>query len=218
MPAAAGEHAAHWLTNAPWLLEALQQFQVLPENLDGSVGLLPDEVADDIRCKLKEWISAHADVIRSLTDKGQAMTEEEGVNAMTTDLISAREARDKEYEEFIGGMRNPNFAVSRSPDMRAMGRRIRCALDEVADDPRFAQEVINAVDMLGEASAAGFSDSVVTHTSQLLINEFNAKPEPSPCEGKSDVPSSLWEAVLAAGKDPEKELIKWLRGWSADGG
>ena len=69
--------------------------------------------------------------------------------------MSAGESRGLEDEQYVGGVRNPNFAVARSKGMQSVGARLRLLLEEVASQPAFGPELDKAADWLGNAEAEG---------------------------------------------------------------
>lgn len=52
----------------------------------------------------------------------------------------SRDVREKENSECVGGLRNPNRVVARSPQLRAVGARLRAAIEKVSlTDPSISQ-------------------------------------------------------------------------------
>ena len=76
-------------------------------------------------------------------------------------LTTAKEARDKQSNDCIGGLRNPNSAVAKSLSLRATGLKIRMVLtDLISVEENFA-EAETVSDTLGKTDCRGFSETLI---------------------------------------------------------
>lgn len=67
--------------------------------------------------------------------------------------VRGRDVREQENSECVGGLRNPNKACARSPQLRAGGVTLRALADEAI---RCAPQLLLAADHFGQDAAGGF--------------------------------------------------------------
>ena len=111
--------------------------------------------------------------------------------------------------EPIGGMRNPNSAVARSPLLRSVGSRCRAALErEAAVNAWVLEEVAGLAGRLGDKAFEGPSARLLDHLRQALRREFQVV---TPLKEHAVFHYCLWDQLLWESADPETELPKWMR-------
>ena len=111
---------------------------------------------------------------------------------------SVREKRDAENRDAWGGLRNPRFAVMRSPALRAVGKRIRAAIDKVSCDVQ--------LDCLEKDIQGGVTDEWITSIRAQLAAEFHTSWT------ADGLQAPLWKSVLESAKDPDAQVLsEWLQ-------
>ena len=134
-------------------------------------------------------------------------------------LTTAKEAREKQSNECVGGLRNPNSAVAKSHSLRATGLKIRTVLNELVSEEENFSEAKSVIDTLGKPDCHGFSETLILKARVALAERFGAAfPEPGIGVGRSMFQSNLWEAILADAKDPEVHIVDWMRHGCPTGG
>jgi hypothetical protein len=120
--------------------------------------------------------------------------------------VTEKDHREAQNFEAVGGLRNPNRAVARSPELRAVGQRIRSTLEALAVDPAVSKEMQDAVKGLGSTECLGFSVETLVATRTALLREFGSTASPA----SSGFDASLWQVLLTAAKDVDTEVSQWL--------
>lgn len=128
------------------------------------------------------------------------------VSPTETPLTRAR-VREAENQACLGGLRNPNRAVARSPGLRAVGERVRGLLQTFVEEKPHLDAVL---DQLGSAEAEGFILEDITELRRRLAEEFQiaAAEEVSNCRIYW---TECWEKLVAVARDPETMVPCWLR-------
>lgn len=148
------------LTNRPWLVKAAK--------LCSKTAKYPVGMCDQWAEAFREWAAGQETLgPKSYVQKGtytnKLLRYELGPDAKNRRVgqVSAKEEREQENEECIGGMRNPRHAVAKSSGWVSWGRSARVALDEVL---QLHPEVLCLVDRLGTE----MSDTEVTRLQKHL--------------------------------------------------
>ena len=75
------------------------------------------------------------------------------------------------------------------------------------------------VESIGKPGCKGFTEDLVLKARMALASEFgSAFPELDVGKNRSSFQSNLWEAILADAKDPETEIVDWMRHGCPTGG
>ena len=119
---------------------------------------------------------------------------------------SNKDLREMQNIDAVGGLRNPNRAVARSPALRAVGHRIRGTLEKLAANAAIAKEMQEAVRGLGSQDYTGFTVETLTATRAALLQEFGSSAVPA----VSGFDAVLWKVLLVAAEDVETEVPDWL--------
>ena len=120
-------------------------------------------------------------------------------------MPAAKAAREAENIEALGGLRNPNRAVARSPSLRAVGSRIRQILDRIGRNSEHRLAVQKVYMKLGTSEAQGFPAELFQEVRHALQTEFGSE-----ASGETIFDHKLFEALLRAAGDPDVEVPKWL--------
>ena len=126
-------------------------------------------------------------------------------------LAPQNQIREEENLHCIGGLRNPNMAVAKSPPLICTGTRIRGVLESVMRNPKYCQVVVAAVDSIGAADSSGMPETLVASVRRKLCREFKVSVDQNLGMGRSEYVSNLWQAILADAQDPETEVHRWMR-------
>ena len=121
-------------------------------------------------------------------------------------LPTAKAERERQNAEALGGLRNPNRAVAKSPKLREVERRARRILEHIGQNSGHRLAIQEVIDKLGGEESHGFPAELVKELRQALRTEFNANASNS----KALFDYELWRAVLKAANDPEEEVPNWL--------
>jgi hypothetical protein len=73
-------------------------------------------------------------------------------------LLPAKAKREEENTTCVGGLRNPNRVVARSPHLRTAGKISRELLEELMMDRELREDALLAVDSIGLDSYAGIPE------------------------------------------------------------
>ena len=127
-------------------------------------------------------------------------------------LPSAKEASETQDSECVGGLRNPITAVASSTSLKATGRRIRMVMSKLLQKSEVYSEAKALVESIGKPGCKGFTEDLVLKARMALASEFgSAFPEMDVGKNRSSFQSNLWEAILTDAKDPETEIVDWMR-------
>ena len=116
---------------------------------------------------------------------------------------SKKEEREEENFNAIGGLRNPNQTVARSPQLRAVGRRLRTVLEALV---RKSVAERRTAENLGTPAAGDFSDTFVAEARAAVAVEFGATVAGS----GTGYQGELFGRLLAEAGDAETELKHWI--------
>ena len=135
----------------------------------------PIKLLESIRAAWDDFNLGGDDHAQEATIK-HPLTPEEMFETIAVPIETRADTRDQEDNMYVGGMRIPNRAVARNPATRAMGRRLRRVLEDIANDTRSRGEVDEAWSWLGNSKAKGFSDDVLDFALKKINEEFSAAP------------------------------------------
>ena len=108
-------------------------------------------------------------------------------------LPSAKAERERANLECVGGLRNPNQAVSRSPALQEAGRRIRGVLENLMLDTQVRREALKAADSIGKEDYAGIPAETVRKAQDAFQIAFQTADEQNLGVGRSAFPSNIWK-------------------------
>lgn len=203
------------LTNCPWLVKAAK--------LGSKTAEYPVGTYDQWAEAFREWAASQETLgPRSYVQKGAYTNKllqcELGPDAKKrrAGQVSAKEEREQENEECIGGMRNPHHAVAKNSGWVSWGRAARAALDEVL---QLHPEVLRLVDRLGTE----MSDTEVTRLqeqlhaagtagAERLAELLHMKKEEGSREGPTGWRCSLMSAITTQVNDADVDVAGWLGG------
>ena len=113
----------------------------------------------------------------------------------------------------LGGMRRPHLAVRRLPRARAVGRRLRAALEAaLAEEPGYPEGSPVASLLRGEVPQSfgpELVDRARRHLAACLFEDPEAQLRGAPAPGEGVWPALVGAQVRAAG-DPDGFLEEWL--------
>ena len=116
--------------------------------------------------------------------------------------LNARQMREKENAECVGGLRNPNHAVALNPGLREVGGKLRAAISTFLDEYPGANCIVDWVGKPPTAQPTELISSVRAHLAHGLGVKINSK------DGLQDW---LLEAVVSQAADPDAEAASWVR-------
>ena len=116
---------------------------------------------------------------------------------------SKKEKREEENFNAIGGLRNPNQAAARSPQLRAVGRRLRTVLETLVRKSVAEQRT---AENLGTPAAGDFSDTFVAEARAAVAVEFGTTAAGTGMGYQGE----LFGRLLAEAGDAETELKHWI--------
>ena len=122
--------------------------------------------------------------------------------------LTAREVRQKENSEALGGMRNPQNAVRRIPAARRVGHLLFLALRALL--MAFPNE-LEVLSMLGSEACPGFSTGFLEKARADCANVLGFTYDPSDFAHDSPLLPGFFEAYVEQTGDPEKHLGEWIR-------
>ena len=125
-------------------------------------------------------------------------------------LPGVKAAREAENLECVGGLRNPNLAVSRSSRLRKTGKKIRSILENLMMTDVGA-EALNAVKNIGNDKYKGIPMALLTKAQNAFQIALSTPDEKDVGMNRSDYQSHLWEALLKDAGDPEVDVPSWMR-------
>ena len=118
--------------------------------------------------------------------------------AQRTEKMTVKEKREEENKRAIGGLRNPQSAVSKNWALRQMGEKIR----RVIEGHMKEDEVENMVVDMKKGTSAEW----IKEIRKALCKEFGAKEE------DKGLQTELWQSMLMQAEDADKEvLIEWMK-------
>ena len=133
-------------------------------------------------------------------------------SAKVADLKSKKEVREKENEECLGGMRNPNKAVAGSKKWQEVGKKMSDVLDDVLKE---SPEFVKFVGELRKEKDAGSEvpteqlDNVAAKAAERLARACEATGKKvSPRGWRTD----LLRAIIRLAEDPDVDVPEWLDG------
>ena len=87
-------------------------------------------------------------------------------------LPSAKEARDTQNNERVGGLRNPITAVASSTSLKATGRRIRMVMSKLLQKSEVYSEAKAVVESIGKPGCKGFTEDLVLKARMALASDL----------------------------------------------
>ena len=115
---------------------------------------------------------------------------------------SARERRETENSECIGGLRNPRFAQERVPGLRVAGRKLYEYLAEFID----SQTESFVDDLLGD-KAPDMADKVQAEVSAYLCAKLHCSSRRGQ---EGSLRPDLASAINDLSGDPDREVVSWM--------
>ena len=198
-----------WLTNCEWMGVARQRCPgapVHPRHLPfGTFCGSPKH--QDLPRDFCERIAEHY----AVADK--ARLKAPGVQVTPRGILdpfskqTARQRKEAENTNAIGGLRNPHVSIVKVPGWWATGGILECVLEEMFLKHRSKCE--QAVGWLGSEEACGFGADIVEGTRHKLCEALGHPHARLPKEGLS---AELVEALVRHAEDPDVSLPEWLRG------
>ena len=128
--------------------------------------------------------------------------------------LSKKQVREAENDQCVGGMRNPNSAVARNPQLQRIGSSVRRVLDEAVRD---FPEILKLTRALkGDVNAeeidelAGSCKKAWKATAERLAASLGCKDWEH--EGPTGWRTNLLRAIVKAANDPDVDVADWLDG------
>ena len=117
---------------------------------------------------------------------------------------SGRQRRDRENRECVGGLRNPNAAVARSPALQKFGGQLRAVLDDfLKAHPAASHDILSCVGDTERTPAPKYLNNLrrrLTKHLQLV-----------PFKMEEVLWSGFLEKAVELADDPDKEAASWPR-------
>ena len=126
---------------------------------------------------------------------------------------SRRSRRAQENLDCIGGMRSPWRAVRRLPSLRWTAAKVRKVLEQEFE---VDGSLVGVVDLLGKDVVKGSEEYEWLNAKAKILSDKLVKALDGPRMEKDSMIGGAWNvelvnAFITAAKDPEEDLVMWLR-------
>ena len=208
-----------WVTNAAWLCVVEKRCPGYPEHEphaklrgkvtmhDGSKGWMTSLAAE----YHEGLCEALADAYAAAGTKGKELPEAAVIDeAGTHDPMAVEEAkqrRERENREAIGGMRDPARSVKKVPGWHLAGKKVREVLEPIVDE--HLNEFENIFANIGKENSFGITEKVINKARKKMTDMMgcqNVRP-PDNC-----IDPLIMAALIEMAQDPDDVLPAWVGG------